>query len=162
MNARTLLALTALVTLTLAGGAYAVEESTASLVLHSTQMKTASDFIDITGSPVEGFSPTTIKCPAKTCTVRIEVASHFLGPDDVTYAHVRVGVDGSPDGIEPNDGADFEGHVNQGASAHTFTFMKEGLTKGDHTVTVQYAGSAGPGGQAFVGARILTLQIFKP
>jgi hypothetical protein len=167
MNTQKLLAIAGLITLTLVGSAYAGEESTVSLTPHRAQMKTSTDYAILPHvTEVAGFSPTTVDCPSKTCTLRVEVASHFIGDGDDTDVHgivVLVHVDGSTDGILPAYWGVFSGHAGFLVEPRTFTFMKEGLAKGNHTVNVSYSADLNAGSSdVFVAHRILTVQIFTP
>jgi hypothetical protein len=141
-----------------AGHAYAVETSVENLLLITTTIKTNDTGGHFTTSATPVFSTTIINCPAANCTIRVEVSSQFANINERNIVGAVVTVDGSQDGVLP--GA-VHGLVTTpfGASpVRTFSWMKTGLTTGQHTVDVDFFIAQG---DADAGNRILTIQLYK-
>ncbi len=149
MNARRLFAIVSVVALTLAGAgvvhALDPEEASRHLELLKTQIKTTVGIV-AAGTTVELFTPTTVTCPPRSCTLRVEISVGFRGTDPLTYGVARVQGrrldQRHPSRVTTRPSPTAE--CTNSFSSQTFTFMKEGLGKGDHTVTVDFYGGQRP------------------
>jgi hypothetical protein len=143
MNARKLLATAGFVILTLAGAGavQAQEEVAGDLVLLKTTIKASNGgiFVSIPGTHVELLSPTTVTCPVRSCILRVELSTQFKGETPSTYGVASIAIDGTPDGIYPHPYPIFADGGTTAWSSQTFVVMKDGVTNGAHTVTVDFA-----------------------
>jgi hypothetical protein len=141
--------------------ANADEVSAANLLLKSTHIKTESTNVHF-GSLTPAFTPTTVRCRQHTrCTVRIEVSAQFANIQQPDVAAAVVRVDNSEGGVLPNSvlGLDTAGTTPGASTARTFTWMKKGLTTGEHTVTIDFFTSTG--GAADSPNRTLTIEVYN-
>jgi hypothetical protein len=129
-------------------------------ILQRTYMRTHDNALGLTTAYVNAFSPTSIACPVSAgCTIRVEVSSQFWDIDAGTVARMRVMVDGSTAGVEPDSLVNVDSTSTGGwANARTFQWMKSYVPYGNHTVQVQFQVSAG---NAYAGYRMVTIEVFN-
>jgi hypothetical protein len=165
MNARKLLAIAGFVTLTLAGAGavQAQEDVAADLELVRTTIKTSNGgtFKYIDGT-LDLFSPTTVTCPVPFCVLRVELSTQFKGEIPGTppsFGVAGIEIDGTPDGLQPTSYGVFADGPANAWSSQAFAIMKDGVSNGNHTVTVSFW--AGPA-KVILNGVTLTVQVFKP
>lgn len=138
------------------------EEVTAEdLHLERTFIKSNGTGVTLTPAPVLGFSPTTVSCPRRRiCTIRVEVSSQFENLEVPNIAAGLVLIDNSQDGVQPFSAAGLAtaNMPPSATTARTFTWVKTGLTHGEHTVDVFFFVS---GGTAALVGHTLTIQTFS-
>jgi hypothetical protein len=153
----------------------AEETQALSLVLEQTYLKTAedNDLFVITSTPVDAFTPTTVSCGTNQCTIRVEVSAELSfvpsppgDPFDFTIV-AKALIDGSDQGVAPFSPTMFQAFnaTEFLGVASTFSWMKINLTKGFHTVTVQFSRvlNADVGDDVVEAlARTLTITTYKP
>ena len=142
------------------------EESAPNLGTRRTWIKTEDTGIAFSNPGTNAFTDTVVNCPGAvgtTCVIRVEVSSQFgqVGTSLEDRARILVSIDGSGAGIFPSDSVTVENGPVNNVRALTFSFMKPGVTPGNHTVRVRFATGANfTQGAAFF--RILTITVYKP
>jgi len=140
--------------------AYAQETSARNLILTKTYIKTGHP-PSLTTTPVPAVTQTIVRCPGPgTCTIRVEVAAQFSSIIPPNVAAVVVLIDGSQTGVEPFATVGFDSTSTSGASnVRTFSWMKQGLTPGTHSIDVlMYV----TGGTAESASCTVTFEVYKP
>ena len=136
------------------------ETSASNKKLKKTWIQTQGIGFVLTSTFANAFTPTSIKCPVTAgCTIRVEVASQFWGLGAGNVIRMRVRVDGSGTGVTPLDMVNVDStSTGNWASTRTFSWMKKGVTQGNHTVTVDFQVNSGT---ALAGARTQTIEVYK-
>jgi hypothetical protein len=167
---RRLPVLLALAAATLAAGAQAaqaqvlVEEAALDLTLKQTHIKTSGYGLFLSPVAKDVFFPLTITCAGKTsCVVQVQLALKVGGLQPEDDALVAVTLDGAAEQMRP-------GHVSgpqglalmraHGSEAHitqTMTWV-DAVAPGTHEISVRVRTLLG---EASVGARTLTVSVFK-
>ncbi len=132
------------------------------LKLIKTWIQTNRAGLSLTTAWVDAFVPTAVACPgsARSCTLRIEVSSLLWGVDPGFGARMRVTVNGSEEGVEPNPTAIVSSNTSSSADAVTFAWMVQGITAGTNPIVdVEFGVSSGT---ASAGYRTLTIGVYKP
>ena len=142
------------------------EEAALNLAIRKTYIKTEDTDLGFNAAGQNAFTDTVVNCPGAagtTCTIRIEVSSQFgaVGNNLNDRARILVSVDGSTANIFPNDSVTVENGPVNNVRALTFSFMKPGVSPGNHTVRVRFA-TGGCCETAAAFNRILTITVFKP
>jgi hypothetical protein len=137
------------------------------VTLLTTSIKTDDSWLSIPlGSTTNAFTPTSVSCPLTqgSCTIRVEVST-VLNLQGQAVIVMGVLVDGSPTGVSPAgtvfaDLVALEGEQRVGA--RTFSWMKNGVLPGIHTVQVTFSTAFGdPSGNQLAQARTLTIQVYQ-
>jgi len=142
------------------GEAYAEEVSVGNLRLERTFIKTENASPVLSTTPTAGFTQTKVNCSARgACTIRVEVSAQFSNIQDPNVAAIVLLIDDSQAGVQPFAVLGLDSTSTTGASnARTFSWMKTGLTRGEHTIDVSFFVT---GGSAGLVGHTLTIQVFS-
>jgi hypothetical protein len=140
-----------------APGTQAQSEQSLNLTPLKTSIRTRSDDVHLTTTPVQIFADTEVTCPktsTKGCTLEIEVAGQFAIYGDSSAAQITVKV-------SPNlPSADPEATVNGGGGMVTFDWMQREVSAGATvTVNIQANVNGSDGGDVY--SRTETVTLFK-
>ena len=147
--------------------AFATEEIASNVTAYRTTIKTRTDQLNLSTTPVAGFTATTMTCPATAtngCTLRVhfdvQAAVVFLGVGADAVA-ANVSITGSGDAVDPQSQVtinDDPASVNGGFLTNSFAWMKRGITAGSNeTVNVNFNNQ---GGASFISLRTLTIELY--
>jgi hypothetical protein len=142
------------------GEAYAEEVSAENLNLETTFIKTENTALFLSTNPIAGFTQTTVDCPGRGgCTIRVELSTQFSGIQVPNVAAVALLIDSSQADVQPFAVVGLDStSTGGGSNARTFSWMKTGLTRGQHTIDVTFFTT---GGSASVPGRTLTIQVYR-
>jgi hypothetical protein len=143
------------------GHAYAQEKSVKDRVLITTAIKTNNTAVHF-GAPTPAFTSTKVRCPSafNHCTMRVEVSSQFVNIQTPDVAGAVVTIDNSQDGVLPSAVVTLDTATTPpgAATVRTFSWMKEGLDSGQHTVDVSFFNS---NRSADAVNRTLTIELYN-
>ena len=130
------------------------------LRLLDTVLQTKDNGFYVLPTPQDAFSPTTVLC-RRNCVLRIEVASQFWLVPENQVAQMVVKVDDSRVGVKPYFNINVDPTTTgETADTRTFSWVREGLSPGEHTVDVEFRLS-GLIGKAGAGYRTLTIEVYQ-